>query len=530
MADLDRIKKGIIAANKAGDENAVRVLGAEYRRLQSEQAAPEGQDYTDTGWGDVAAEAIGNIPSSAGQFASDIAQPFIHPIDTAKSLGNLALGAGQKLIPGEQGSEKYADAVGQFMADRYGSMEGFKKTLATDPVGVLGDASMLLTGGGAAAARAPGMLGKAGKVASKVGQVSDPAALAAKGAGKVLSGAGKVATPVVGLMSGTGAAPIKEAYSAGRKGGDASEAFSKAISGDSNYLEIVDQAKEGLAQMKADKAEAYKSGMLDISKDATIIDFNDVFKAFDKSVSENTLHGKPKSRKAAKALNDIQLEIDEWAMQDPKLFHTPEGLDTLKQRIGDLMDWNDPSKDNRAIQQMYHSVKGIIEKEAPVYGKVMGEYADASEAISDIEKALSLGKKSNADTALRKLTSVMRDNVNTNYGQRAEMADALQTASGKPLMPSIAGQSLSSWMPRGLAGTIPQAAITGAAGGLLSPWALATAPMQSPKVVGKAAQALGSTGRMFEKAAPYSQALGRGAFQAGRQQENPYLLNPYGSR
>lgn len=45
-----------------------------------------------TSWGDVGSQALSNLPSSAGRFASDIVQPVIHPIDTATSLKNLGLG------------------------------------------------------------------------------------------------------------------------------------------------------------------------------------------------------------------------------------------------------------------------------------------------------------------------------------------------------------------------------------------------------------------------------------------------------
>src|SRR3990167_5606147 len=71
---------------------------------------------------EIPGQALSNLPESAAKFASDIVQPIIHPIDTAQNLGSIALGGIQKLIPGEQSSEKYADAVGQFFAERYGGV------------------------------------------------------------------------------------------------------------------------------------------------------------------------------------------------------------------------------------------------------------------------------------------------------------------------------------------------------------------------------------------------------------------------
>ena len=122
--------------------------------------APDTQEGM--GWGDVATEAVKNVIPSAKRAAGEIWDAVSDPVGTAKAVGNVALGGIQKLIPGEQEEEKYADAVGQYFADRYGSMEGFKKSLAYDPVGVLSDLSSVFTGG---AGLAKG-LGKAAGVAS----------------------------------------------------------------------------------------------------------------------------------------------------------------------------------------------------------------------------------------------------------------------------------------------------------------------------------------------------------------------------
>jgi hypothetical protein len=164
-------------------------------------------------WSDVPDMAMDNFGSSAKQFGSDIVQPFISPIETAKSLGNLGLGIIQKVIPGEQESEKYADAVGKFFADRYGGEEELKRTMATDPVGFLADASTVLTGGGALAAKLPGTVGRVGKTVGTVGKVIDPVNLAVKPVGGVLKGVNNPAasrlmdqgvTPTAGQILGGG--------------------------------------------------------------------------------------------------------------------------------------------------------------------------------------------------------------------------------------------------------------------------------------------------------------------------------------
>jgi len=144
-------------------------------------------------------EMVSNIPSSAAQFGKDIIQPLMHPIDTAKGLGNLIEGGIDKgahaianklpdsflmnFAPGNEtgvyrnpnwGKEQQADAVGQFYSDRYGSTDNFKKTAMNDPVGLLSDASAVLTGGGALTSKLPGIAGKAGGMVQKAGMAVEP--------------------------------------------------------------------------------------------------------------------------------------------------------------------------------------------------------------------------------------------------------------------------------------------------------------------------------------------------------------------
>lgn len=189
------------------------------------------------GWGEVASQAITNAPSSAYNFAKDMVQPIVHPIDTAKGLYNVASGAldqadaatnaalapivdpfipnslGAEKLPektfGERydhalaaqkgkwgGDEKYSNAVGSYFADRYGSLEAAKKALATDPVGVAGDLSVILTGGGSLAERAPGVLGKVGEVARTAGDILNPVMGPAKAIGAAADEYKRLVKPV----------------------------------------------------------------------------------------------------------------------------------------------------------------------------------------------------------------------------------------------------------------------------------------------------------------------------------------------
>jgi hypothetical protein len=132
--------------------------------------------------GDVVIGAVTNLLPSTGRVIKDTANAIAHPIDTAKSLYNLAGSAADLIIPGENGNEGIARGVGDFFKNRYGGVENIKKTIASDPAGAAMDVSALLTGGGSLAAKAPSYAGKIGEVLKVAGQSIDPINAAMKGA------------------------------------------------------------------------------------------------------------------------------------------------------------------------------------------------------------------------------------------------------------------------------------------------------------------------------------------------------------
>ena len=125
---------------------------------------------------DVAFMAMQNLVPSAVNYGKSIATPFLHPIDTVGGIRDIAFGGLGKVIPGaDVGNQQQTfDAFTQAIANRYGGLENIKRTIATDPVGMLGDISGLVTGGGSALAKAPGMFGKAGQMTANVGRAIEP--------------------------------------------------------------------------------------------------------------------------------------------------------------------------------------------------------------------------------------------------------------------------------------------------------------------------------------------------------------------
>lgn len=198
-----------------------------------------------------------------------------------------------------------------------------------------------------------------------------------------------------------------------------------------------------------------------------------------------------------RTISEAENEIARWR-KDPGL-HTAEGLDALKQRLDSVYPESQKAvQAQRVVSELRNAVKDTIVKQSPKYAETMQAYETAINLEREISKALSLNDKVAADTALRKLQSLARNNANTNYGYRLDLAKELENAGGVDLMPSIAGQAMNSWYGRGL---LPQAANLSTIGWALShPSAAFLLPLQSPKAVGAALYGGGLLGKKISDA------------------------------
>jgi hypothetical protein len=472
-------------------------------------------------WSDVPMAALKNAPASAVKFGSDLIQPILHPVDTATGLKNLALGVAEKTGM-KSGAENipYADAVGQFFSDRYGGMENFKQTMASDPVGFAADLSMLLTGGGSAAARVPVIGGKVAEVANTASRMVDPLTAV----GKTAQVAGKGASEIIGgVGTHTGAEPLRAAARAGYEGGEGARAFQENMRGAAAAEETVEEARGALAQMRKERGETYREGMKDIAADPAVLSFDKVDDALTNISGVKVFKGQNIAPKTQAIREEIGTAIKEWKALDPAEFHTVEGFDALKQKLGDIRDATAYGTPERVVaNRAYDAVRKTIVEQAPEYGRVMKGYEEASKQIKEIERTLSLNPGASIDTALRKLQSVLRNNVNTNYGRRAELAEVLVNAGAPNLMQKLAGQALSSWTPRGLgklsaslgAEILAMSAGHMAAGPAGALTAGATLPFMSPRLMGELSYYTGKAARHLPL-----RGAGDTAFQTGRAED-----------
>ncbi len=491
--DLTKLSDADLLALKAGDLSKVSTEGL--MALKGQPAQVVSQDG-------ALMQAVKNVPDSALNFAKGIASSVMHPLDTAKGVLDLGAGTLRNLSPASlrgaidvmdpnpQAAERASDtasAVGQFYKNRYGGLENIKQAAINDPVGVAADVSTVL---GIGSALAPGKVGSALNVASKY---TNPLSVIAPAA-KAVGGGAK---HVLGLTTGVGPENIAQAFTSGKK---VDTAFIKNLSGDASMAEVLTQAKDGLRQMRETRSGLYQQNIASTAADTAKLKFQPIDSALNNVVGSlkeagHWTIGKDQLGK----VKELQKVVQEWRV-DPNA-HTAIGLDALKRRLDALYPESPAhAQAQRAITTVRNAVKDTIVKQSPQYADTMKAYETAISTEKEIERALSLGNKAAQDTALRKLQSLSRNNVNTNYGNRLDLARMLEDQGGVSLLPSIAGQAMNSWTARGLAGQAENIG-TGLLAAAHNPAFAAALPFQSPKAMGASLYGLGRVAGVGERAA-----------------------------
>lgn len=470
---------------------------------------------------DKVSRTLQNIPASGEKMAMGLYEAVTSPIETGDQILNLGGGAlqlglealGIPVPQDEIGTQnkELARKVGEFFVNRYGSLEAAEKTLIEDPVGAAADAASVLMAGGGLTRMAGSATGlpavqKAGEITSKVGRNIDPITGAVrvpvKGAQLAGRGVGEAAAGIIGMQTGTGALPLKEAYASGVEGGKRAESFRESMRGKGDIHAVVEDAAAAIDQIKDRAMTAYRSDKKLLEGDKTELSFYDIDKALDKSEKMAMSGDLVKRPNVKKYVDEAKAAIEEWRAGDPAVNHTAVGFDDLKQRIMDIYEGipNEARTAQAAILEIKRQIQKTISAQAPGYAKMMSDYSKAMDELTEVRKALSQpqGGKASAETKLKKLQSVMRDNVNTGYGSRAEAVAKLDKE-GANIVPRIAGQALESWTPRGIqtSTTLPMATMSGA---ILHPGLFpAQLASSSPRLMGELAHLTGKMARPIDR-------------------------------
>lgn len=349
-----------------------------------------------------------------------------------------------------------------------------------------------VVGGGQAASEGED-IGRGALVGGATGAVL-PAGIA--GLGAAARGARQVAEGVLGTTTGAKAGSIRTAFRAGQTN---SPEFLQALRGKTGAMDIVDEAQNALVRAKDTRARNYLQQFNAIAEaDQQILpttetiqqnltsklqDFGVRFTDEGLDFSRSSFRGDDASIRQIESLYEL---INEWGNEAGDL--TGLGLDRLKRVIDNIPVAN--PKTGSIITSTRQQVRQTLIENVPGYEKMVNDYEKISNLVDDVNKTLSLGGQE--DTALRKLTSALRDN---NDFRQALVSD-LSEQGGRDINAMIAGQQLSEATPRGLMSLLATAVGTGTvlSGGvaaLFSPAILPIVATGSPRVVGEFMRALG---------------------------------------
>lgn len=487
--------------------------------------------------GEVISQGLKNIPESAAQ----LIQGFTAlPVDAGLSLYNQkpqgsteglrAIGADMLGMEDNGAAAGFVDSL----IEPYTSVEGFKQSVATDPLRIPTDLASLVAPAASAARKAPGMLGpvmrdtaaglrnvnpaRLTNLAARYG-VQLPGAVMDELPGGLKQGAADLGREVLGAPSGVGGDTLLHAYEAGKTRAPftpqtpQSRAFTQNMRNPEAHIgEAVEAARAGLKELREQASTAYQQQIASLGVNPVPLDIN-VVRARMQAIKPKNFDAmidaprRPSAHTAWEAMNDTVEHYALQAQQNSKLLE-PLQMDQFKQDLYDIGSKVGGAFDKdaaRIAREAYNGVKNEIIKHDSTYATTMKNYENAAREMQQLETSFGLktarGKDINIDAATRRLQSVLRNNANTNYGQRAGQADRLaELDPSGTLMPSLAGQSASSWRPRGLqsAAGIGASGTAAFLGAPLTPMIMA-APTFMPRVAGELAHGLGRTAAGVEK-------------------------------
>jgi hypothetical protein len=439
--------------------------------------------------------ALNFIPSTF-QLAADTVQAFT--IDLPQTLEGVA-----KIVGGATGLTEPAqwDAVKDYFGERYGTMDGFKRAVKTDPASIAADIAGIATGGALLTAKTASTAGKLGNIAAlsnaakkaegfaQVAAKLDPlntAASITKFGGKAAAGtAGRIGSGVARL---TGAQPadLVQAVDAGRRG---SPDFKDTLEGRKPPEDAIMKADKALEELYKSRSADYTRRMNRLKKQPEMLAFDDVEKAVEGVRNVGRHKGIDIS-----AAGSVWDEVDGKMMEFfDKGLNSIEDFDAMKRAVGNIASkYQRGTPENKVAGEVARAINKTITAKAPIYADVMGDYRAASDTLSDIKASISADAKS-MDTTLGKLRRAASDK-----GPRGRrVIDVLEgTKAGRGLGDMLAAQNLAAAEPSMLGTSLGTgaAAVTGdpstMAVSALSAQGLARGAYGIGQVMGKGDQAM----------------------------------------
>jgi hypothetical protein len=369
----------------------------------------------------------------------------------------------------------------------------------------------------------------------------------------IIPTAARVGGQVIGRLTGIGTTPVKEAFKSGEQATGnvlkSQTTFDKAMRGEINGQEVVDIAKNALNRIKDTRSAEYQAHLANLTSGGNLpaitgqgvtahqIDVKPIADKMKQLMAQyniklgigpkgNVIVNADRVGMGKKGISDIEEIIEKvgsWG-RDPEDF-TVKGLDTLKRQLDDF--YSDSSQARAFVTSMRNTVKDTIVKAVPEYDVMTKGYSEATQLIKDIESNLMMRKQGMSgrivsDQTLRRLMSAMKDN----FELRGELVQALTAQGGEDVVGAVAGHSMNTWLPRGLAGTGPALLGNVVLAKLVHPAFWPVVAASSPRVSGEFLRMLGKT---YAETRGVPEALGK-AIWYGASREDEEVIRPPNSQ
>jgi hypothetical protein len=501
------VKSSQINSRNQGNQSLDEIFGKQTQEVKEETP-------------NLLTNPLKTLARSGGQYIGDIVSTVAHPVQTVKGLFNLGQGAiqtgfegavegiaGKDVFKQKTEQQEVFDAAVNFYKDRYGSVENAKQTMLEDPVGFLGDVSMVFQGGGgllkqagklgqvakagSVASKVGGVVSKTGKAVSKIGTISEPinvlkpvSKIITKPIAKVVE---NVAGGALGVSTGAGLNAIRTAFKA------PTDDFKKALRGFVDETDILKNARDAFYKIKDDMGTSYRKQLNEIKNSTQNIDIKPVIDNLDDKLrqfnitklDDGTLDF---SRSVisdgveANRVSDMLKTIEKWDDM------TPAGLDILKQRLDDF--YSPSSKARAIVTSVKSTLRDLLVKNVEGYEEMTSGYRRTKNLLDDINRSLD---SKNPDTAIKKITNAVRQDNKFKQG----LLEELQKASDVDILGQISGYQLNTLFPKGFT-----AKILGGFSGLgalsFNPALLLPLVAASPRIVGELLVALGLTTKQID--------------------------------
>lgn len=471
---------------------------------------PDNTDYANMSWSDVGSKALQAAPESFMKQIGSVGHALTNPTETLSGLSKLGSGlvskakgwAGYEQAPEEKAhTEGVLDSLAKHYSDVYGGIfsgdtAGLKKELVKDPFSVGMDFASLAPVGGAAL-RGVGIGEKAAGLAAKTASMMDPIQ-ASIAAAKNLTVKPAVAIGK-GIAAGTSGVPrgvMDIAQNVGRmtgkQGSEARSVFDHYATGQGDMTAVSKAGLDALDQLRNASNANYVAKRSNLTTQN--LNTNEIMQALQDARAQLGPDAHIDSPEVVKALDEMERRIAS------RTDTTAVGLDNLKRGLNDIVgEWRGSGREG-LLAKVPQAVRKTISDADPVYADMMDEWQNWRSDLQDLQKELGLGQRTSQSTRLKKMLADMKKDKN-----KSLLGKIVNTEAGKHIPYMLAGDAISSWLPKWANG-VSDLLLYGGLGTFVHPAAWTGLVGASPKLMGKLAKATGSAERMGSKVAPVFRA------------------------